>query len=203
MSPLEYAEKVGGVYTWFTAQQSEVEIQNEAIRFLTDGQKINRKRGHKDYRHNAVLMWNNQRQPFTDNICPYEERFNWGFEAITKPDCVALGIQHLILVDEKISEKDARQIEKACHYILHHLPLGKRLHRVAGAGTGKPSEVVDGKSRVVGITFLPPNFYENNPNIVIVGSKNSTSEQASVQTEQEASALLTEQTSSISTSTVY
>jgi len=75
-----------------------------------------------------------------------------------------------VLLDEFISQKDGRKIEQACHYELNDLPLGQRLHRTPGAGAGKSSQVLDGKRRVVGITFLPPNFFENNPDIVIVGS---------------------------------
>jgi hypothetical protein len=113
-----------------------------------------------------------RRVRFLNNICPYEQRFNHGFEAITQVDCAILGIGHVILIDALISEKDGRKIEQALHYSIDYLPLGQRLHHTPGAGTGSPSTVVDGKRRVVGLTFLPPHFFENNPDIVIVGSYN-------------------------------
>jgi len=61
-------------------------------------------------------------------------------------------------------------IEKAAHYALDDLPLGVRLHCTPGAGRGDHSSELDGKRRVVGITFLPPGFFESHPNIVLVAS---------------------------------
>jgi hypothetical protein len=167
----QYAESIGGVYGFFTEQQGPLHVKRESTRFITSGQKIYRKdKNGKDKFHNAVLMWNPQEIKFPNNICPYEERFNHGFKPICAPECELLGIFHVVLVDEFMSAKDATQIEKEIHIGLCDLPLGQRLHRVNGAGSAKRSTVVDGKRRVVGITCLPPDFFGNNPNVVIVAS---------------------------------
>lgn len=167
----QYAESIGGVYGYFTEQQNPLRMKCESTGFITQGQQSKGKdKNGKEQFHNAVLMWNPQEIKFPNNICPYVERFNHGFEAICGPECELLGIFHVVLVDEVMSAKDATQIEKAIHIGLCDLPLGRRLHRKNGAGSGKRSTVVDGKRRVVGLTCLPPDFFGNNPNIVIVAS---------------------------------
>ena len=40
LSVIEYARNKGAVYTFYTAQNSPSGIDNEAFRFLTDGQQI-------------------------------------------------------------------------------------------------------------------------------------------------------------------
>ena len=162
----QYAESVGGVYIFYTAAQTYDRIKRESTRFLTDGQKEI-----SDGKfHNAILMWNPRHVEFENNVCPYEERFDHGFQTISPTDCELLGITYEIIVDEEMSEAHARAIEKACQLALDDLPLGNRLHRVPGAGKGDPSTENDGKKRVVGATKLPLGFFEDNPDIVIVGS---------------------------------
>jgi len=168
LSPWEHAEKHGGVCIFCTEQQSAQGIGKEAFRFITDGQKTLDKK--RDRRHNAVIMWNRRGIKFPNNICPYDQRFHHGFETISLGNCRDLGIKHEVLIDEFISEKDGRMIEKAAHYALDDLPLGVRLHCTPGAGRGDHSSELDGKRRVVGITFLPPGFFESHPNIVLVAS---------------------------------
>lgn len=61
----------------------------------------------------------------------------------------------------------------SCHYQLHHLPIPKKLHRTPGAGPasrGNTSSLPDDARRVVGTTVLPPKFFEDNKNMVVVGS---------------------------------
>ena len=166
-SPRAYAEQVNGVYVWYTERQSTERIDYESTRFITDGQSK-----FDTAEHNAIIMWNPNGVKFPKNVCPHRERKNHGFVAISQTECKMLGIEHIILIDEVISPKDGRQIEKACHYLLDDLPLGKRLHRTPGSGSGMNSTEVDGKRRVVGITVFPQDFFEMNPDIVLVGSAN-------------------------------
>ena len=60
-----------------------------------------------------------------------------------------------------------------CQLEIHDLDLGCRLHRTPGAGVGlknNPEADVVAR-RVVGITYLPPDFFELHPDICIVTSK--------------------------------
>lgn len=85
LSTRQHAENVdldAGVYGFYTEQQSKRRIKDESVRFLTDGQE---EMG--DRNHNAVLMWNPRGVQFPNNICPYNERFDDGFEALTGPEC--------------------------------------------------------------------------------------------------------------------
>jgi hypothetical protein len=66
------------------------------------------------------------------------------------------------------SRKDCCKVEQACQYKIDHLELGtQRLHRVPGAGI--PHLNGDGGRMKVGATYLPPDFFKNNPDIVIMG----------------------------------
>ena len=61
LSVIEYAQNKGAVYTFYTAQNSPSGIDNEAFRFLRDGQQI---RGNKqwaagaDQSHSLATAWN-------------------------------------------------------------------------------------------------------------------------------------------------
>jgi hypothetical protein len=147
--------------------QREHNIKLESVRFITDGQKRNKRR-----HHNAVLMWNPRDVQFPGNICPYNERFDHGIDAINVIECEMLGIFYIIVVYEKISAHNGRQIEKGCHQALDEWEIPKKLFRIVGAGSGSDShsKVVDGMRRTVGMTFLPPDFFANNPNICVVAS---------------------------------
>jgi hypothetical protein len=60
-------------------------------------------------------------------------------------------------------------VEQACQLEIDDLDLGTQcLHCMAGAG--KPHSFSDGGGMIVGATILPPDFFKNNPNIVIVAS---------------------------------
>lgn len=94
-----------------------------------------------------------------------------GFEAIGAIDCDILGIVFELLLDEVMSQKDARAVEKGCPYVIDDLALGtQRLHRTPGVGS--PAQDGNNKRRVVGATFLPSNLFQDHPDIVIVGSAN-------------------------------
>lgn len=162
LSPVDYATNVCGIYAWLSQQDTKDGIDKESVRFITYGQKA-MGRGH----HNAVLMRNPKRVVFPNNTCPYNERFNRGLTALSKTTCEKLGIKYVLLIDEVLSREDAMNIEKGCHYEINHLALGQRLHRTPGAG-GVPEK--DGVRTVIGLTILPPNFFEDNPDICIVAS---------------------------------
>ncbi|KAL3911504.1 MAG: hypothetical protein SGILL_007254, partial [Bacillariaceae sp.] len=155
MSGLDYATNVGGVYFWECGQSNEYVVDREAFRFLINDP-------------NPVLRWNPHGVIFEDNICPYEERDDHGLENLTLDDCLILGITNVRLLDENMTLKEALAIEKALHYTINGKRLGhQRLHRVPGASSGstntnRPTGV---RKRVVGATFLPPDFFKNNPNI--------------------------------------
>ena len=69
-----------------------------------------------------------------------------------------------------MTEEDMRKIEKMCQLEIDDLPLGLRLHRVAGAGPPVDLDNDEVKRRCVGVTYLPPNFFEKNPKICLVAS---------------------------------
>jgi len=82
-----------------------------------------------------------------------------------------------LLLDDDMTKREARNIKKMCQYEINHLPLGhSRLHRTPGAGPGldgdEDADVV--ALRSIGITHLPPNFFELNPDICVVASASST-----------------------------
>jgi hypothetical protein len=164
---VDYATNEGGLYIWFSSQDTDFGLDMESTRFLTNGQKY--LGGHY---HNAVLMWNPEGHQFKDNTCPFNERFDRGLEPLTKQDCRDLGIDSFLLVDGDMTKREGRKIEQMCQYEINHLPLGKRLHRTPGAGFGldndPEADVV--ARRVVGITYLPPYFFELHPDICLVAS---------------------------------
>jgi hypothetical protein len=108
---------------------------------------------------------------FPDNIfCPHKKRFDHGFVTITQTDCFHLFVDYITLVDCELTRTEALLIEKACHDQINGLKLGRqRLHRVPGASVKK---LEDGsvKRQMIGVTFLPPGFFEDHIDIVIVGS---------------------------------
>lgn len=169
LTPRAWGDQFGGVYPWYSKRQSSSRIEYESTRFITDGQKY---LGKGNGYHNAILMWNPRGVQFPNNICPNNERFDHGLEEINAIECEMLGIFHVIVVDQEISEYDARMIEKGVQHSLREWPIPKRLFRVVGAGTPFHllSKVPDGMRHVVGITFLPPDFFVNNPNICVVAS---------------------------------
>jgi hypothetical protein len=60
-----------------------------------------------------------------------------------------------------------RRLEQCCQYQIDDLVLGRqRLHRIAGAG----DHTGPGGQSVIRATFFPPNFFEDNLDIVIVDS---------------------------------
>jgi hypothetical protein len=68
-----------------------------------------------------------------------------------------------------VNEQDCCKIEQACQYEINDLALGQqRLHRVPGAGKSHSSSI--GERTIVGATYLPPRFFQNHSDIVIVGS---------------------------------
>lgn len=166
LTPRQYGENIGGIYPFYTERATEAGIKEESTRFITDGQKETS----PGRFHNAIIMWNPRQVQFPDNICPYKERFDHGLEAINAIECEMLGIFFIPVIDEKITEKEARMIEKAAHYAVNDWEIPKRLFRVPGAGKGNLSTAQDGKRRVIGITCLPPDFFENNPNVCVVAS---------------------------------
>jgi hypothetical protein len=166
VSLVEYAKDTSCFYIWTTTLESALGITKESVRFITDAQK--KKWGGI---HNVILMWNPKAIFFKNNICPYKDRFDHGFEGITHAQCADLGLDLIKLFDENFkTRKDCCKVEEACHYEINDLDLGtQRLHRVPGAGM---AHLIGGGGRMlVGATFPPPNFFQNNPNIVIVGSK--------------------------------
>ena len=168
LSAVDYATNVSGLYVWFSSRDTAWGIKSESTRFLTDGQKLL-----GNSRHNAVLMWNPQGHEFENNTCPYNERFDRGLVALTADDCEILGIEFLLLVDDDLTLREARNIEKMCQYEINHLPLGhSRLHRTPGAGRGLDGDEDENvvARRTIGITKLPPNFFEFNPDICVVAS---------------------------------
>jgi hypothetical protein len=92
------------------------------------------------------------------------------FETITQEQCAALELDFVILLDKNFEPRqDCCKVEQACQLEIDNLDLGtQRLHRVAGAG--KPHLFRDGGCMIVGATIFPPDFFKNNPNIVIVAS---------------------------------
>jgi hypothetical protein len=166
-SVVGYATNVSGVYVWYSDQETEYGLRHESTRFLTDGHSP-KGRAH----HNAVLMWNPHGHDFEDNTCPYNKRFNQGLEPLTKQDCDDLGIESFLLVDGEMTKREGRKIKQMCQYEINHFPLGSRLHRTPGAGSGldndEEADVV--ARRAVGITFLPPHFFELHPDICVVAS---------------------------------
>ena len=107
---------------------------------------------------------------FPKNICPYNERFQHGFVSLGKNECKRRGIDYILIVDENMTETQNKMTEKMAHYELNHLKLGyQRMHRQPGAGV-PPNPDAPPRRGVVGVTFLPPNFFKENPNIVIVDS---------------------------------
>jgi hypothetical protein len=157
---------MGAVYIWMTGRETIQGVSDESVRFITNGQDP---RGENCF-HNAILMWNPQNISFPNNICPYEQRFSHGLEKIGKLECEVLGVTFIVLIDEDFeSRRECCKVEQACQLQIHHLDLGyQRMHRVAGAGM--PHSIGDGGRMIVGATYLPMNFFENNPNIVIVAS---------------------------------
>ena len=117
-------------------------------------------------------MWNPHGHEFENNTCPYNERFDRGLVALTADDCKILGIEYLLLVDDDLTLREALNIEKMCQYEINHLLLGSRLHRNSGVGVGldgnEDADVV--ARRTIGITYLPPSFFELNPDISVVAS---------------------------------
>jgi hypothetical protein len=116
-------------------------------------------------------MLNPQEAVFYYNICSSNERFDLGFEAITYTECGLLGLDFVnLLLDNFSNRKDCCKIEQACQNQIDCLVLGtQRLHRNPGAGM---SHSIGGGGRmIVGATYLPPDFFQNNLNIVIVGSR--------------------------------
>jgi hypothetical protein len=164
---LDYATNVGGVYIFYTERDDEDGVEFESMRFIVQGQDSY---GEGKGNHNAVLMWNPYKKQFPNNICPYEERFDHGFERITKEDCFILGIDYVPIVDAVMTRSEGLKIEKVCQYAINDLRLGQqRLHRKPGSSFKKPEDGTK-QRRIIGATFLPPGFFENNPDIVIVGS---------------------------------
>jgi hypothetical protein len=102
---------------------------------------------------------------------PTKIDFDHGFEGITQAQCAVLGLAFIQLLDENFkTSKDCCKVEEACQHEIDDLDLGtQRLHRIVGAGMSH--SIGDGGPIIIGATFLPPNFFQNNPNIVIVGSK--------------------------------
>lgn len=168
LSVVYYATVIGAVYVWLSSRDTAVGIKQESVRFITDGQ---RRRTSSSF-HNAVLMWNPDHHVFENNICPYIDRFRRGLKPLTEKECDDLGIEFLLLVDEDMTAREARNIEKMCQYEIQHLPLGSRLHRMPGMGISlKASEAADVVARrTIGITYLPPNFFVLNTNICVVAS---------------------------------
>lgn len=115
LTPRQYGENIGGIYPFYTEQATEEGIAHESTRFIRDGQKLQS----NGTRHNAILMWNPRGVQFPNNTCPYEERFDHSLEEITTTECAMLGIDFVKVVDEIISTKDGRQIEKGCHYAIN------------------------------------------------------------------------------------
>eukprot|EP00550_Attheya_septentrionalis_P000534 CAMPEP_0198282176 /NCGR_PEP_ID=MMETSP1449-20131203/2022_1 /TAXON_ID=420275 /ORGANISM="Attheya septentrionalis, Strain CCMP2084" /LENGTH=354 /DNA_ID=CAMNT_0043978307 /DNA_START=326 /DNA_END=1390 /DNA_ORIENTATION=+ len=165
---VEYATTKSGVYIWMTAQKVANGLKYESMRFITSGQKEK-----ESQKHNAILMWNPQGVAVENNICPYSERFDYGFEDITYEECRLLGLDFIVLLDEIfVDRKDCCKIEQACQYEIDDLALGtQRLHRSPGAGM--THSVGGGGRMTVGATFLPPDFFQNHPDVVIVGSYNN------------------------------
>ena len=164
---IDYATEVGACYVWSCMQEDDFRIDREAYCFITDGQI---QKG--DYNHNAILMKNPEGLVFLNNICPYAECFMHGFEALDKKECKEQGIKYIILLDEDMMEKQNKMIEKMGHYKLNHLLLShQKLHHHPGCGTPL-DENAPPHHGVVGVTFLPPNFFWDNPDIIIIASTN-------------------------------
>jgi hypothetical protein len=164
---LDYATNVGPVYIFYTERDDEDGVEFESLRFVIQGQFSN---GEGKGNHNAVLMWNPSMKQFPNNICPYEARFDYGFKRITKNDCFILGIDFATMVDAVMTRTEGLKIEKACEYAINDLRLGQqRLHRRPGASIKKPEDGTK-QRRIIGAIFLPPGFFEDNPDIIIVGS---------------------------------
>ena len=162
----DYATTVGGVYIFTSKRLAANEVESEAYRFITEGQR----RKDDKQRHNAILMWNPKKTKFRQNICPYNQRYSHGLRRITKEECHKLGIQHILLLSEKFAMiKTCLHIEKECQQIINHLRLGtQRLHRTPGAsGVTKEEKNLPGHM-TLGATVLPPDFFQNHDDIVIV-----------------------------------
>jgi hypothetical protein len=86
---LDYANNMGGVYIWYTEHKDAYSVNDESIRFITQGQYPT---GIGKGERNAVLMWNTCLVQFPQNICPYQEQFNHRFTRITSMQCRTLGI---------------------------------------------------------------------------------------------------------------
>jgi hypothetical protein len=164
---LDYATNIGAVYIFYTERDDEDGVEFESLRFVIQGQDSY---GKGKGNHNAVLMWNPSLKQFPKNICPYEARFDYGFERITKKECFILGIDFVTMVDAVMTRTEGLKVEKVCQYAINDLRLGQqRLHRVPGASGFKPGDGTK-QRRIIGATFLPPGFFKDNPDIVIVGS---------------------------------
>jgi hypothetical protein len=189
ISALQYAEAKGAVYVFMTERQTQrvsrlnifrvgifrKQNTHSVVTFPTNTQGIEEEStrflGKINSNCNPVLMWNPHRVTFENNICPYDEREDHGFEPLTHADCGILGIDYFLLFDVELnSSVHIRRIEQACQMVIDHLKLGtQRLHRSPGAGAHV--EKCPGR-KAVGLTVLPENFFENNPDIVIIDSAN-------------------------------
>jgi hypothetical protein len=157
---LEYANNIGGVYIWYTERDDVCGVDYESTRFITQGQNS---RGEGKGFHNSVLMRNPRCVQFPQNICPYQEqRFNHGFQKITKTDCCDLGIEYITLVDAVMTQSEGLKIEKNCQHILNDFQLGtQRLHRVPGAGIKKSQRTDRKNDESLVLPFFLPGFLKN------------------------------------------
>jgi hypothetical protein len=153
-------EFVGPVCISLCGQQTDELIEQESFCFIAS---------HSD-RDDPVIMWNHLGHEFLNNTCPCSERHNRGLVAITKTECVNLGIRSAILSEGVFTgAKESWKSEQACQHQIDALELGwQRLHRVLGAG--KPHRPCNSGLKVVGATYFPQDFLELHPNIVIVSS---------------------------------
>jgi hypothetical protein len=105
LSLVHYAKYTGAVYIWMTTVELASKVRRKSMRFVTEGQKArgDQKNGQRKGKHNAVLMLNRKEILFENNICPYKEQFDHGFESITQEECEALGLDVIILLERLLS----------------------------------------------------------------------------------------------------
>lgn len=155
MSTLQYQEHVGPGQYFFTAQDTDYKIEEEAFALWTE-----------PGRNYPAIMKNPAKHKVQDRLVQPDEVEDLGLVRFKKTELIKMGWKYITLMEFKMNvgetNRPAFAVEQQTRVLSHHLCLGpQRNNRTPGAASTWDVKVTDKNCySIVGFAYAPPFWLE-------------------------------------------